>query len=89
MDSLFNILSNRLPDEPPEIKIVKQYIREHFRENSLVSADERSITVTVRSSALAGTLRTRTSAIGKELEKALGKPSTGPGKRLIIRIGQV
>jgi hypothetical protein len=89
MDSLFTILSDRLPDEPPEIKIVKQYIREHFRENALVAADKTSITVTVRSSALAGTLRTRTSAIGKELEKALGKSSSGSAKRLIFRIGQV
>jgi len=79
MDSLFNILSKREIDEPPEIRIIKQYVRENFRENAGVLVRERDIVVTVRSSALAGTLRTRAYQIAKLLGD---KP-----KRLIFRIG--
>lgn len=81
MDSLFNILSNRMPDEPPEIRVVRQYVRDHFKENAHVAVRDRDIIVTVRSSALAGTLRTRAPAIRKQLGDA--------DKRLIFRIGQV
>ncbi len=81
MDSLFNILSNRMPDEPPEIRLIKGYVREHFRENVHVAVRERDIVVTVRSSALAGTLRTR----GSDILRKAGSPD----KRLVFRIGQV
>ena len=81
MDSLFNILSNRVPDEPPEIKVVRQYVRHHFHENAHVAVRDKDIIVTVRSSALAGTLRTRAPAIRRELG--------GSDRRLIFRIGAV
>lgn len=81
MDSLFNILSNRMPDEPPEIRAVKEYVRTNFKENVHVAIRERDILVTVRSSALAGTLRTRAPDILRKIGAA--------DKRLVFRIGQV
>ncbi len=78
MDSLFDLLSNRNVDEPPEIRVIKAYVREHFKETVGVMVRERDIVITVRSSALAGTLRTRTYDIAK---------LTGSDKRLIFRIG--
>lgn len=79
MDSLFDLLSNRNIDEPPEIRVIKDYVREHFKETVGVLVRERDIVITVRSSALAGTLRTRAYDISKLLEN--------PEKRLIFRIG--
>lgn len=81
MESIFDLLSNRIPDEPPEIKIVKQYVRDNFRENAVVTARDKDIVVTVRSGSLAASLRMRTS----EIKRQLGKSD----KRLIFRIGQV
>lgn len=81
MDSLFDILSNRAPDEPLEIRIVKQYIRDHFKASSTVAVQGEALVVTVHSSSLAGALRTRTAAIRKQLGD--------PRKQLIFRIGQV
>lgn len=87
MDSLFNLLANRVPDEPAEIRVIKGYVRQHFNENVLVMTDDKQIIITVRSAALAGTLRARGSVINKELAKAAG--AAAGGKRLVFRIGQV
>lgn len=87
MDSLFNILANRVPDEPPEIKLIKQYVRDHFRERVLVAVRERDVIITVRSSALAGALRARSAAIQKILRSQLGDNYSA--KRLVFRIGPV
>jgi hypothetical protein len=85
MESLFDILSNRMPDEPPEIKLVKAYVRTHFQEEAGVAVRDRDIIITVRSSALAATLRTRTSYIKRELHGIKGAEE----KQLIFRIGQM
>ena len=82
MDSLFDLLSNRNIDEPSEIRIIKDYVRQNFKETVGVQVRERDIVVTVRSSALAGTLRTRAYDISKLLEN-----SDKHDKRLIFRIG--
>jgi len=79
MDSLFDILSKREIDEPPEIRIIKEYIREHFKETAGVMVRERDIVITVRSSALAGALRTRAYDIMKLLDST--------ERRLVFRIG--
>ncbi len=78
MDSLFDLLSNRNIDEPPEIRVIKDYVREHFKETVGVMVRERDIVITVRSSALAGTLRTRAYDLNKLIDS---------DKRLIFRIG--
>lgn len=82
MDSLFDILSKRQFDEPPEIRIIKNYVRDHFKAPAGVQVRDQDIVITVRSSALAGALRART----YDLTKQLGGDAA---KRLIFRIGTV
>jgi hypothetical protein len=84
MESLFDILSNRVPDEPAEIKLIKAYIRKHFQEHAGVAIRDRDIIITVRSSALAATLRARTPTLMRELNVVPGATQ----KRLVLRIGQ-
>lgn len=79
MDSLFDLLSNRNIEEPADIRVIKDYVRANFKETVGVMIRERDIVITVRSSALAGTLRTRAYDISKLLEH--------PEKRLVFRIG--
>jgi hypothetical protein len=85
MDSLFDLLSNRIPDEPSEIRVIKDFVRRHFNENVNVAARDKDIIVTVRSAALAGALRARTTAIKQALTANQGRAD----KRLVFRIGQV
>jgi hypothetical protein len=59
MDSLFNILSGKNYDEPPEVQSIKKYVMDNFRTDVGVQIRERDIVVTVPSAALAGTLRLR------------------------------
>lgn len=92
MDSLFNLLANRMPDQPPEIVAIKKFVRDNFRENAGVQVRERDIVVTVRSSALAGMMRTRAYQLGKVLEDLRKESKTdpqAPAKRLIFRVGSV
>lgn len=90
MDSLFSILSNREIDEPPEIRIVKQYVREHFKAEAGVQVREREIVVTLRSSALAGALRTRSHVISRLLANETSQhrnANNEAAKRLVFRVG--
>lgn len=79
MDSLADILAKRKNNEPPEIRAIKAYAMEHFKEVVGVLVRERDIVVTVRSSALAGALRMR----AYEISTLLGQPD----KRLVFRVG--
>ena len=56
-DSLFDILTRKDYDEPPEIAAIKSYISKHFDEAVEVVCRERDIIVTASSAALASTLR--------------------------------
>jgi len=76
--SLSDILANKW-EEPPEIKIIKDYVRKHFGANASVGIQEKQININVASSALAATLRMQI----HDLQKAVGG-----NKRLVIRIGQ-
>lgn len=78
VDSLFNILSNKDFDEPPEISSIKKYVRETFDAEVGVQVREKDIIITVSSAALAGTLRLR----GPEMKRRCQLD-----KRLIFRIG--
>jgi hypothetical protein len=53
MDNLADLLAKRLPEEPPEIKAIKAYVQQHFREAVGVMVRERDVVITVRSSAVA------------------------------------
>lgn len=81
MDSIADLLAQRKPSEPPEIRAIKDYIQQHFKEPVNVMIRERDIVITVRSSALAGALRMRT----VDLTKLVGSNE----KQLIFRVGQI
>ena len=75
--SLFDILSRKDFSEPPEIAAIKQYIAEHFQEDSDVTVREREIIISVPSASLASTLRFH----ARKLQAAAGTT-----KRLVFRI---
>jgi hypothetical protein len=59
MDSLFNILSTKDFDEPPEIQSIKKYVQDNFKKDVSVQVREKDIIIGVPGAALAGTLRLR------------------------------
>lgn len=66
MDSLLQLLSNReLPVEPPEIKLIKSYVKDEFRSEVEVMVRDKDIVISVSSSSLANTLRLRGPQIKK------------------------
>ena len=79
MDSLFDLLSNRNLDEPPESRLIKDYVQKHFKESVGVQLRERDVVITVRSAALAGALRTHTTNLQTLLPDG--------EKRLVFRVG--
>lgn len=81
MDNLQDLLGRRVPHEPPEIQIIKDFVREKFDEPVNVSLQDRQIIIIVGSASLAGALRSYTVDI-------LAKCNT-PDKRLVLRIGTV
>lgn len=78
MDSLFNILSDRNFDEPPEVLAIKKYVEDEFKSQVTVTAREKDVIVTVPNAALAGTLRMRSPDIKRRCQIE---------KKLIFRIG--
>jgi hypothetical protein len=79
MDNLADLLARRQPQEPPEIRAIKDYVQRHFRETVNVMVRERDVVITVRSSALAGALRMRSLDLMGLLEQ--------PERKLVFRIG--
>lgn len=55
--SLQDILGARTPNEPPEIAIIKQFIRDEFKAECNVIVKPQAIIIQVRSSSLGGALR--------------------------------
>jgi hypothetical protein len=79
MDSLFDILSRKDYDLPPEVAAIKQYVREEFQAEVEVRLQgEKEIVINGRSSALIGSLRLRSPQIKKAAKTT---------KRLIFRVG--
>lgn len=76
--SLFDILSNKDWDVPPEVQSIKRYIKEHFKTEVRVGIQDTAILITAPNAALAGTLRLHSRVIQK---------AAATDKRLIIRIG--
>lgn len=79
MDNLADLLAKRKKDEPPEIRVIKDFAQLHFKESVGVLVRDRDIVITVRSSAMAGALRMKAYEIGKLLEDS--------ERRLIFRVG--
>ena len=78
MQSLQDIIGRKDYDVPPEIEIIKSFVRKKFSSDVQVSCQTRSITITTPSAALAGSLRPHLHKLKKELDT---------DKRLFIRIG--
>lgn len=76
-NSLSDILADKW-DEPPEIKLIKNYVQKKYREKVGVSVSARQINITVPNAALAGALQLNKEELLREL---------GPSRRLAIRIG--
>jgi len=56
-DSIADLLSKRDFEEPPEVRIIKEFIRKRFDADAAVSLQQQQIIIAVNSSALAGALR--------------------------------
>jgi hypothetical protein len=81
MDNLQDLLAARTPKEPPEIRIIKEFVQQKFDEPVNVLVTEREIVVTVGSGSLASALRAYTSVLLAKCQS--------PDKRLALRIGRV
>lgn len=57
MSSIGDVLKNRGLQEPPEIAIVKKFIRDKYKSECTVIVREKNISVGVPNAALANTLR--------------------------------
>lgn len=76
-DSLADLLQKRGFEEPPEVQIIKNFIRERFGADASVTVQQRQIIIGVSGSSLAGALRMQLHELAK---------LCGTDKRLIIRI---
>lgn len=56
-ESIQNILASRQPVEPPEIKIVQQFMQDTFAVTPSVTVTSSQVIIGVKGSALAGALR--------------------------------
>lgn len=78
MQSLFDIMGNKDFGVPAEVSEIKAYVMRHFKSEVGITVQERTIVITTRSAALAGSLRPHLHKL-KEILKT--------EKKLIIRIG--
>ncbi len=78
MQSLFDIMGNKDFGVPAEITEIKAYTKRHFNVDVGVTISERTIIISTRSAALAGSLRPHLFKLKEQLKT---------DKKLIIRIG--
>lgn len=76
-NSLQDILLAKNYDEPPEVKIIKDFLRTHYSSGCDVTVQPQQIVIAVKGSALAGALRVRLHDL---------KTLCHTDKRLLIRI---
>lgn len=79
MQSLQDILGTKDFDQPPEIDVIKTFVRKKFSSDVGVTVQAYSITITTASASLAGSLRPHIHKLKKELET---------DKKIFIRIGR-
>lgn len=78
MSSIRDILAKKQYDEPPEIKIIKDYVRDKFKSKVSIAVTANQIIIACPNAALAGTLRLHSYQLAEVCKT---------DKRLIIRIG--
>jgi len=76
-EPLGNLLDKSKFTEPPEIKVIKDYIQQNFKTDVSVAVGSKQITIIVKSAALAGTLRMHLHKLQQLIDS---------DKRLVIRI---
>ncbi len=76
--ALSDLLADKFDNEPPEMKVIKDYVQANFKESVAVTVREKQIVINTRSSALAGALRPHLYELTKLCKTK---------KRLSIRIG--
>jgi uncharacterized protein YhjY with autotransporter beta-barrel domain len=77
MESIADILGGKRVDEPPEVQIIKRFVREKFHADTQVTIQQRQIIVGVKGAALASALRQSLHVLQKLCKT---------DKRLLIRI---
>ncbi len=81
MDQIGTILSGKnTPKEPAEIRLIKEFIREHCSADCKVQMRKTSIIIIVASGAIAHELRLKIDKLSETLDS---------DKRLSVRIGQL
>lgn len=80
MDNIERLLKNRLFNEPPEIQIIKKFIKLNFEEDCLVKVSNFKINIVVPNSALAGALKEKLEAL---------KTRLSTDKNISISIGKI
>lgn len=78
MDNIGDLLARRDPDEPPEIRAIKDYVRRHYDAEVRVTVQPHAIVVAAHSAGLIGSLRLN-------LPKLQAAAATD--KRILLRIG--
>lgn len=77
-DAIGDLLPREKFQEPPEVRIIKDFVMARFQEAPQVSVGQTQIVIQVKSSALAGALRVHLHELGELCQT---------DKRLVIRIG--
>mgnify|MGYP003577973995 CR=1 FL=1 len=77
-DALGDLLPKRQFEEPPEVRIIKDFVMEKFNQPVQVGIQQTQIIIQVKSAALAGALRPHLYVLQSSCETE---------KRLVIRIG--
>lgn len=78
MDSLFNILSHKDFDEPPEVAAVKKFVRNNLDSEVTVQLREQDLVIVCSSGSQANALRLRVPELKRRCQI---------DKRIVIRIG--
>lgn len=79
MERIADLLAKRQPQEPPEVRLIKQFILDNYSVTASVLTQQHQIVIQVPGAALAGALRPRL----LELQRLCGTE-----KRFVIRIGR-
>lgn len=77
-ESIGDLLPKKKYDEPPEVRVIKDFVMEKFQQPVGVTVQQTQIIIHVKSAALAGALRVHLHELAEKIES---------DKRLVIRIG--
>lgn len=77
MEPIGDILAGKRVDEPPEVQIIKRFVRETYHADCAVTVQQQQIIIGVKSGALAGTIRPQLQTL---------REACHTDKRLVLRI---